>query len=124
MDMSGKNNPMYGVHRYGKDNPNYGKLKEDAKYGAIHKWVKKNKPKPLVCDRCKEKPPHDLANICNEYNPLTYTRDFNNWRWLCRSCHMNDDGRMERLMDKYNTRRDLSIRSIKESYQRWNWLLS
>lgn len=24
IDVSGENNPMYGVHRFGKDNPNYG----------------------------------------------------------------------------------------------------
>lgn len=34
IDVSGQNNPMYGVHRYGKDNPNFG-----------HKWSEESRQK-------------------------------------------------------------------------------
>lgn len=35
-DFSGENHPMYGIHRYGKDNPNYGKhtLKGSKHFGC------------------------------------------------------------------------------------------
>lgn len=36
-----------------------------------------------------EKPTYDLANITGNY-----TRDFSNWKYLCRKCHMKSDGRM------------------------------
>lgn len=37
---SGKNNPMYGVHRFGEASPNYGRIKINN--GTINKMVKKN----------------------------------------------------------------------------------
>lgn len=64
---------------------------------ALHMWVRRYIPKPNTCDECKIKPPLDLANISNKYNPKTYTRDFKNWLWLCRSCHMKIDGRVSNL---------------------------
>lgn len=30
IDVAGKNNPMYGVHRYGEDNPNFGNKRSDS----------------------------------------------------------------------------------------------
>ena len=65
--------------------------------GALHAWVRRNMPMPEYCAICNDKKPIDLANISNKYNPKTYTRDFNNWRYLCRSCHMKSDGRMKNL---------------------------
>lgn len=59
---------------------------------ALHRWVSKRLQKPDLCEICKVRPPHDLANISHTYNPLTYTRDLQNWHWLCRRCHMISDG--------------------------------
>src|SRR3990167_4470940 len=57
---------------------------------ALHLWVKAHLKKSPVCDSCNSVPPRDLAN------KGIYDRDFANWEWLCRRCHMRKDGRLER----------------------------
>jgi len=71
----------------GKDHPNW--VGDKVSYPALHTYVHKHKPKPEVCEICKVKPPMDVANISGEYK-----RDFDDWRWLCRSCHIKSDGRL------------------------------
>jgi hypothetical protein len=61
-------------------------------YNALHTWIHKNKPKPELCEQCKKKPPYEIANISGKYR-----RDINDYRWLCRKCHMLEDGRMNNL---------------------------
>lgn len=58
---------------------------------ALHVWVKSRKSKPAFCQRCGEREPQDLANISQEYK-----RDPDDYEWLCRTCHMIEDGRMDR----------------------------
>lgn len=62
---------------------------EKAGYTPKHIWIKKNKPKPALCEYCKVKPPYDLANLTH-----TYKRDINDYKWLCRGCHMKYDYKM------------------------------
>ena len=57
----------------------------------LHEWVRNHLPKPELCEICHEEPPYDLAN------KGIYDRDFKNWYYLCRKCHMNSDGRMNNL---------------------------
>ena len=59
---------------------------------ALHEWVRRNKPKPEFCEVCNIAHPYDLANISGEYK-----RDINDFKWLCRSCHMKEDGRIKQL---------------------------
>ena len=40
------------------------------------------------CENCKQNFPYDLAN------KGIYNRDLRNWKWLCRRCHMLEDGRL------------------------------
>ncbi len=70
---------------------------EKACYSAIHTWVRKNKPKPELCERCNKKPPYDLANISGECK-----RDINDYEYLCRKCHMKKDGRTEDIKKYWN----------------------
>lgn len=70
----------------------------------LHVWVRKRKPKPLVCERCEEEEPYDLCNISPKYNRLTYTRNLNNWRWFCRRCHQRTDGRTDLLRNLWKRR--------------------
>jgi hypothetical protein len=56
------------------------------KYDWIHEWIRKQKPKPSLCESCQSRPPRDLANISG-----LYSRDLNDWEWLCRRCHMSKD---------------------------------
>ena len=77
--------------KIGENNPQW--KGDKVGYGSIHDWVRDYKPKPLLCERCKQSPPRDLANISGEY-----LRDINDYEWLCRKCHMISDGRLENLI--------------------------
>jgi len=74
----------------GKANPQW--KGDKVGYDALHRWVERHKLKSQVCEICKTKKPYDLANISGEYK-----RDINDFQWLCRSCHMNNDGRINNL---------------------------
>ena len=60
-------------------------------YTGLHRWVTKRMLKPELCVRCDKRKAYDLAN------KGIYDRNLENWEWLCRSCHMETDGRLERL---------------------------
>jgi len=60
-------------------------------YISLHEWIESRKPKPEFCERCKKKKPYDLANISGKYK-----RDINDFEWLCRGCHMKEDGRLKK----------------------------
>ncbi len=64
----------------------------DVSLKGLHKWIERHKPKPDVCERCRKQKPIDLANISQNYK-----RDINDFEWLCRSCHMRGDGRINNL---------------------------
>jgi len=85
-----------GLHRRGISvncGENNGMWKgDDVGNKSLHEWGRKHKPKPEFCEMCNIRPPYDLANISGEYK-----RDINDFKWLCRSCHMKEDGRLERL---------------------------
>lgn len=68
--------------------------KQNPGYRTLHKWVNRNKPKPACCEECKKVTTHlECANINEIYN-----RDLDNYRWLCRKCHMKSDGRHNNLL--------------------------
>ena len=74
--MIGKKNPMW---------------KENPSLGALHTWLRQRKPKTFVCEICGGRVPQDLANVSGEY-----TRRIKDYKWLCRKCHMEMDGRVNR----------------------------
>jgi len=76
--MFGDKNPMWRGDKVG--------------YRHLHRWVNTHLPKPELCQICNIKPSYDLANKTGIYN-----RDFKNWYYLCRKCHMLMDGRMKNL---------------------------
>jgi len=64
---------------------------DKVKYQPLHAWVKRHKPKSMFCEKCgKVTSKLDLANISGEYK-----RDISDFRWLCRRCHMKEDGRLK-----------------------------
>lgn len=67
---------------------------DNVGYNALHEWIKNCLPKPLLCQSCKKFPSHDLANISQKY-----FRNLSDWEWLCRSCHMQKDGRISKLIN-------------------------
>lgn len=72
-------------------NPNW--KGDSAGLDAIHIWVLYRKPKQERCEECKNNEPKDLANISQKYR-----RDINDFRWLCRRCHMKGDGRLDKFI--------------------------
>ena len=73
---------------------------DNAALNTIHAWVKRRIQKPPNCERCgKPYKRLDLANISQKY-----MRRLDDWEWLCRSCHMLDDGRMDNLLIGHNGR--------------------
>jgi ribosomal protein L37AE/L43A len=65
---------------------------DNVGYGSLHEWIRKRKIKPNFCEYCKIRKAYDLANISQ-----TYKRDINDYIWLCRSCHMKSDNRINNL---------------------------
>lgn len=96
-DYSGKNNPNYGnklseesknkigiAHSNDKSSTWKGEM---AGKSAIHRWVKKRINKPDICPKCGIFKATDLSNTGH-----TYTRNIDDWEWLCRKCHFVKDG--------------------------------
>lgn len=72
---------------------------DKAGYYSIHTWVKARKFKPELCEVCTTRQVKDLANIRPDINDETYNRDLKNWIYLCRRCHMEQDGRLENFIN-------------------------
>lgn len=94
---AGEKHPMYGKHHSdeirkkislntkGKQaNEKHWAWKGDnVGYGALHDWIRKNLPKPELCEICNIKPAENLANMTGVYD-----RNLNHWEYLCVSCHI------------------------------------
>lgn len=57
---------------------------------SLHYWIRRRKPIPKLCEHCKKNKPYDLSNISGKYK-----RDLNDWKYLCRRCHMKSDNRLK-----------------------------
>lgn len=68
------------------------KEKSIGTYSAIHKWIKRRKPKPEFCEDCGHSKTLELANLSDKYLQI-----ISDWIWLCRKCHMIRDGRINKL---------------------------
>lgn len=79
--------------KLGNENPNW--KGDDVGRIALHDWIKYRLPKPVFCQRCNKRKAYDLANKGE------YIRDLNQWEWLCRKCHMNEDGRLIKLHNSW-----------------------
>ena len=67
-------------------------------YKSLHEWIRNHLPKPELCQQCNSKPPYDVACIG------LYDRDPNSWKWWCRGCHMQSDGRMKNLTHNHEVK--------------------
>jgi len=74
------------LSKLGNKNPMW--KEDDVGYYALHAWIKRNKPKPQsgLCEICNAAPLCDTACVT-----LIYNRKFENWKYLCRSCHAKVD---------------------------------
>ena len=74
---------------------------------ALHEFVRKYKETPELCEVCNIKHSLDLANVTG-----IYARGFENWKYMCRKCHMTSDNRIENLMkarDLYHEKMKIEI---------------
>lgn len=69
-----------------------GMWKEDVSYQGLHQWVRRSLRQPVHCQSCFLNKPLEVANISQEYK-----RDLTDWEWICRSCHMKKDGRINQI---------------------------
>lgn len=79
--------PKGSLAKMGIKNPQFGKLKKNPSYCAIHGYIRKRLKKPRCCERCGLEKPLDMANKSHQYK-----RDLSDWMWLCRRCHQDYDG--------------------------------
>jgi len=65
-----------------------GNWSNTPKYSTIHDWIRKYKPKQLVCTSCEEEKKLDLCLLKGK----THERKLDNYIYLCRKCHCKYDG--------------------------------
>ena len=84
---------MKGVKKPWFTHENHPKWKGDnISVRSLHRWVRNHLPMPELCEICYKVPPYDLANITGIYN-----REFKNWKYFCRRCHLYHDGHIKYL---------------------------
>lgn len=75
----------------GRNNPNW-REKSRGGYSQVHEWIRRRIAKPELCTKCNLKKAIDIHNIDGKYSS-----DLSSWEWLCRTCHMEVDGRINKL---------------------------
>ena len=60
---------------------------DKANQNVIHRWVEKRKPRIKFCEECGEERKLNLASLTNH----NYTRNVEDYKWLCYSCHKHLD---------------------------------
>jgi len=64
-------------------------------YNSLHSWVRRRKYKPGFCEDCHVNTDVlDLANVSG-----LYLRNVDDFKYLCRLCHMKSDGRLNKLLE-------------------------
>jgi hypothetical protein len=58
-----------------------------GKHHDVHQWVRRHLQRPDLCQICNNAQSCDLTNVTH-----IYTRDFKNWKHLCRSCRVKFHG--------------------------------
>ena len=63
-------------------------MKERVTYRSLHAWLRANKPNPGHCECCGSTGKLEIASI-NRHN---YSRNLDDYMYLCVKCHRNLDG--------------------------------
>lgn len=79
----------------GENNPSW--VGDGVGIVQVHAWMEKELGRPDKCSKCGKVGKVDLANKSGNYK-----RDKNDWEWLCRKCHMESDGRLEKFLSTSN----------------------
>lgn len=62
---------------------------DDVTKEQIHRWLRSNIVKPIMCQKCQERPVRDFSY--NNHKNGEWTRNPDDYEYLCRSCHMLKD---------------------------------
>lgn len=84
-------------------------------YKSLHEWVSGQLGRPDRCSKCGKVGAVDLANISNKYK-----RDLSDWEWLCRKCHMQQDGRLDIFLSTSNKNNKLPDRFCKHCHKQFH----
>ena len=87
ISISLKGNPKLATNKGKFGEESHGWKGDKAGYFAIHNWIRKHKPKKGICEDCKKTCKTEFHSI-NE----KYTRNINDYRELCNSCHKRTRG--------------------------------
>ena len=86
--LSNKTKEKMSKTHIGELNPNWkGDVKNIKSIATLHEYIARRKKKPLFCQICGKKKKLELANIKGH----KYTRNPDDYMWLCRSCHTKLD---------------------------------
>lgn len=88
------------LSKLGTKNPQW--KGDNVGYKCLHRWIRRNKPMAERCETCLQVKRLEAANISQKY-----LRDLSDWKWLCRSCHMKEDGRYKNLKQYSGLRQDV-----------------
>lgn len=80
--FKGKKRPEFE----GEKHPNW--KGNEVGYTGLHMWVRKNLGAPKKCSNCGTTKARKYEWACIKHQ---YSRDLNNWRRLCTTCHRNYD---------------------------------
>lgn len=82
---------------------------KDANH-RIRRWVRRNKPRPELCERCNESPATDLSSDIT--NKKECSRAFADYKWLCRSCRFLKA--MRKSKDIYEIRKSYACGTLQK----------
>ena len=122
--MIGKNNIMYGKKHSKKSiekmhkiklkekNPNWNNTKKDTiTISTYHRYIEKRKLKPKKCEKCNQEKKLELSF---NHSLEKYTRNINDYEWLCKSCHMKKDYHQFGIKRGFLLRWSKELRELKE----------
>ncbi len=76
----------------------------------LHNWVRRRFIESNCCPSC------GLITKLDLVNKGLYLRDLDQWKYLCRKCHMIEDGRLDKLHTKEIRQKALQTRKLNYGY--------
>jgi len=78
---------------------------DDPNYATIHAWARRSFTKPDACEMCAERPGRDWSS---RSHGVTYSRNREDWLFLCRRCHHAYDDISSKLWRTRRAKADMA----------------
>ena len=85
------------LYKNKENHPNWNHIENNPTVGSFHRFIKKRKIKPKQCEICNKEKSLELSF---NHKLGNYTRNIGDYKWICRKCHMHNDGRA--ITNKHN----------------------